>query len=113
MFGFGSAKGEKFETISGPEAAERVSKGALLVDVREVNEFASGHIDGAINVPLSSFASDAKRIPPNRDVILYCAAGVRSERALGACANLGLPHETHVAGGISALARAGMRVRTS
>jgi rhodanese-related sulfurtransferase len=113
MFGFSRAANQPFETINGAEAAARVKAGARLVDVRERNEFSAGHVEGAINVPLSAFASHAHLIPKDAPVILYCAAGMRSERALGVCANLDLGVTTHVAGGISALARAGMRITQS
>lgn len=111
MFGFGKPAKTGFETIDGAEAATRVEQGAALIDVREPDEYAAGHIAGAVNVPLSRFASEAHRIPAGRPAILYCAAGMRSERALGVCANLGLDVKAHVGGGISALARAGMAVR--
>lgn len=50
-----------------------------LVDVREVPEFRSGTIPGAINVPLSAF--DPKRIPAGKPVIVFCATGGRSGMA--------------------------------
>lgn len=51
----------------------------ILVDVREVAEFRSGTIPGAINVPLSAF--DPKRIPAGKPVIVFCATGGRSGMA--------------------------------
>lgn len=47
-----------------------------LVDVREIPEFRTGSIPGAINVPLSAF--DPKRIPAGKPVIVFCATGGRS-----------------------------------
>ncbi|HRK25305.1 MAG TPA: rhodanese-like domain-containing protein [Beijerinckiaceae bacterium] len=58
-----------------------------IVDVREAGEFASGHVPGAINMPLSRF--DATRLPSDRPVILMCLSGGRSARALAACRGLG------------------------
>ncbi len=52
---------------------------ATIVDVRETSEFAAGHIDGAINVPLSNF--DSARIPAGKPVIVYCLNGARSALA--------------------------------
>lgn len=54
----------------------------VIVDVREVPEFRSGHIKGAINVPLSAF--DPSRIPDGKPVIVYCASGGRSGMAMNA-----------------------------
>jgi rhodanese-related sulfurtransferase len=57
------------------------SRTAQIVDVREVKEFASGHIKGAVNMPLSAFNPD--RLNKSRPVIVYCLSGMRSARALG------------------------------
>ncbi|MFB2875723.1 rhodanese-like domain-containing protein [Floridanema aerugineum] len=54
------------------------SKNALLVDVREPSEFNSGHIPGAINIPLRTLTQNLDRIPQNRPVILYCTTGYRT-----------------------------------
>ena len=51
-----------------------------IVDVREIGEFRSGHIKGALNVPLSTF--DPSRIPAGKPVIVYCASGGRSGMAM-------------------------------
>jgi len=51
-----------------------------FVDVREEYEYASGHIPGAINHPLSQF--DPARIPRGKPVVLICQAGSRSGAAL-------------------------------
>ena len=55
------------------------AKGVTLVDVREPGEYAYGHIDGAINVPLSAF--NPSRIPTGKPIVLYCASGARSAHA--------------------------------
>ena len=52
---------------------------AVLVDVREADEFRAGHIPGAVNVPLSGI--DAVSIPKNKQVFVYCLWGTRSSRA--------------------------------
>lgn len=65
-----------------PERArELVAAGARLVDVRSRGEFASGHIEGAINIPVSDLGARAKELGPrDRAVVLYCASGARSAR---------------------------------
>ena len=52
--------------------------GALLVDVREANEFAAGHIPEAINLPLSQLRSRYLELPKDRDLWLCCAVGQRA-----------------------------------
>ena len=51
---------------------------ALLVDVREPDEFASGHIPNAINLPLSQLRSRYVELPTDRDLWLCCAVGQRA-----------------------------------
>src|SRR6202048_1634378 len=58
----------------------QVSNGAVVVDVREVDEFATGHIPGAKHVPKSYLESRIEGAAPDRaqHVILYCQSGNRS-----------------------------------
>ena len=54
----------------------------ILVDVRETDEYASGHIPGAVNVPLSTL--NKASLPWKKDTVLlvYCLSGIRSSRAV-------------------------------
>ena len=52
---------------------------AVLMDVREADEFRAGHIPGAINVPLSGI--DTISIPKDKQVFVYCLRGTRSCQA--------------------------------
>ncbi|MGA9378897.1 MAG: rhodanese-like domain-containing protein [Phormidium sp.] len=54
------------------------NQNALLVDVREPSEFTSGHIPGAINIPLRGLTQNLDKIPQNRPVVLYCTTGYRT-----------------------------------
>lgn len=66
--------------ISYDELAEVVAnKSATIVDVREAHEFRTGAIEGAINVPMSSF--NPAKIPANKPVVVYCLSGARSGMA--------------------------------
>ncbi len=64
-------------------------KQALLVDVREPGEYASGHIKGAINLPLRDLTQNLNQIPKNRPVILYCSTGYRTAMGVMALQMLG------------------------
>ena len=59
---------------------EQITNGAVLVDVRETDEFAAGHVPGAKHVPRSSLESRIEGAVPDHSqhVILYCASGNRS-----------------------------------
>ncbi|HET9398575.1 MAG TPA: rhodanese-like domain-containing protein [Sphingomicrobium sp.] len=82
----------------------------LLVDVREPDEFAAGHIPGAVNFPLSSFAPSNVPDAGGRTIVLQCAGGKRSGIALDRCAVAQSAIDTHLAGGIGAWIAAGYPV---
>lgn len=65
------------------EAKALVQGGAWLVDVRTKDEFASGHIDRAVNLPVQEIERRLGELggDKSRPVVLYCASGLRSARA--------------------------------
>ncbi len=59
-------------------------KPAIIIDVRTHAEFAAGHIEGAINLPLDHLGTDIhtiKRLNPQSQILLYCRSGRRSAAA--------------------------------
>ncbi|TDE08166.1 rhodanese-like domain-containing protein [Dyadobacter psychrotolerans] len=59
-----------------------VDNGALIVDVRSPQEFASGHIEGSVNMPLDRISSKAAFLKNGgKPVITCCRSGARSEMA--------------------------------
>lgn len=65
--------------VSAAEARRLVGAGARLVDVRSPGEFASGHLDGAVNIPVQELGSQLGKLGArDRPVVLYCASGARS-----------------------------------
>ncbi len=76
------AKNRPDHLISGDEARRLVADGALLIDVRSPREFANGHAPGAVNVPIDEFQHHLHELlDQERDLVLYCAAGVRCNKA--------------------------------
>ena len=65
----------------------RNTPGAVLLDVREAEEFDSGHIPGAVNVPLSAIHSIS--IPKTGTLFVYCLRGTRSKRAVNILKRMG------------------------
>lgn len=53
-------------------------EGHLLIDVRTPAEFASGHIAGAVNIPVDELASRLSEVPQGQPVVVYCRSGNRS-----------------------------------
>ncbi|GAY10964.1 rhodanese-like domain-containing protein [Pseudonocardia sp. N23] len=71
-----------------PAAAETLTgAGALLLDVREPDEWTAGHIPGAVHMPLGSL--DLAAIPRDRVVVAVCRSGKRSGKAAAALAQAG------------------------
>lgn len=101
------------KTISVQEAAAWLAAGdAILIDVREPDEFAQEHIVYAHSVPLASVDRVAQilKIPPSRKVLFHCLKGGRGQQA---CAVVGgaqdFSHEIYnIAGGITAWKEAGL-----
>lgn len=56
-------------------------KSHLLVDVRTPEEFAGGHIPGAINISLQSLPQRMKELPQDQPIVVYCRSGSRSATA--------------------------------
>lgn len=59
-----------------------LKEGALILDVRSRDEFASGHIKGAMNISLDQLAEGLKKLPSKETpIITCCASGMRSAAA--------------------------------
>jgi len=63
------------------EAQRLVQSGGLLVDVRSREEYAAGHVPGAINLPVQELPQRMSELPKDRPLVLYCRSGHRSGRA--------------------------------
>ncbi len=77
--------------VPADKARQLLREGALVVDVRNPGEFNSGHVPGAINVPLGDLSAEAPRRLPdkNRVLLLHCLSGARSGIAKGQLRKLG------------------------
>lgn len=86
----------------------------LLVDVREADEYAAGHIAGAVFNPLSRFDPSALPVPgAGQKVVIYCRSGRRSITAMEQARLAGrLDANTHFGGGILGWLNAGEPVVT-
>lgn len=89
------------------EAAATRRRGVLLLDVREADEWRSGHAPGAVHVPLGQL--DPARLPEADTVYVICRSGNRSAMATQVLLAAGVDAH-NVAGGMGAWARAGLPV---
>ncbi len=105
MFGF--LFGNNIKSLSGQEAKDMIKrdKNTVLIDVRSAMEVASGKINGAKNIDVSSntFSSQIEKLDKKKTYILYCASGGRSHRACGIMKNMGFENIYNVQGGIMSL----------
>jgi rhodanese-related sulfurtransferase len=90
--------------ISAREAYARLTDAAakpmpVLVDVREIEEYAGGHAVGAVNIPLSEFRERFTEVPRDRDVLLICHTGQRSMMAANFLQHQGVTRVANVDGG--------------
>lgn len=60
---------------------EIIKEGALLVDVRTPGEFASGHVQGSVNIPLDKLSSQLSKFKNQKNIIVFCQSGGRSGQA--------------------------------
>ncbi|WP_280817469.1 rhodanese-like domain-containing protein [Variovorax sp. TBS-050B] len=85
---------------------------AVLVDVREPEEFATGHMIGARNVPLNQLEEKLTGTVKNKNVplLLVCATGARAQRAVAMAKKLGYEQAQAVSGGLKAWKEANLPV---
>lgn len=74
--------------------SEFISAGAahLLIDVRTPEEFASGHIQGAVNIPVDTLGSRLSEVPGDQPIVVYCRSGNRSAQASRILTQAGYTH---------------------
>lgn len=98
------AAGPAFSSLPMPQAAPLLTQpqGAIILDVREPDEFAQGHVPGALNVPLQQVGSWAKDQAKETPLLVICRSGRRSLKASAELAGQGFTHVTNVEGGFLA-----------
>ncbi|HXH22044.1 MAG TPA: rhodanese-like domain-containing protein [Dehalococcoidia bacterium] len=92
-----------------PEAARAVlSAGAVAADVREADEFAAGHLEGALSIPLGDLPARLAELPRDRPAVVYCAAGDRASSAASLLEAAGFRQVFSLEGGAEAWREAGL-----
>jgi rhodanese-related sulfurtransferase len=97
-----------------PDEFEKIAKeeGVVVLDVRTPKEYESGHLKNAvlIDVQAPDFAEKVRQLDRTKRYAVYCAVGMRSERACKQMAGLDFPNLLHLEGGIKAWQKAGKPV---
>ncbi len=102
----------KVKEIAPAEAQQRLKEhAAIIVDVREPDEWRTGHIPGAKHIPLGDMQQRAEELLSVLDVIFVCRSGSRSATAAKQFEKAGHSGVASLAGGMLAWQRAGLPVK--
>ena len=87
--------------VPAAEARARFDSGAVVLDVREPDEWHAGHVDGAVWIPMAQIGARHEEVPRDREVLVICRSGHRSGRVVAALVDAGID-AVNVAGGMKA-----------
>ena len=104
--------GPSIQTISAQELQEKLKSGnrPFLIDVREPEEFKTGHISGARLIPLGQLSARMSELPKDAEIICICASGARSTSATKMLVGAGY-NAINTNGGMFAWRSAGLPVK--
>jgi rhodanese-related sulfurtransferase len=98
--------------VSVPAAVRLVNNNddALIIDLRAENDYKSGHLKGAKNVPLKDFSSSIDKFSKykHKPVLVYCNSGSTATRAIKMLKNAGFEKISNLEGGVAAWKEANM-----
>ncbi len=115
--GVGEMSGDGYEVATLSHAYTHWEQGKaspipfLFVDVRTPAEYAAGHVPGAINIPVDELPKRLNEVPHDRQVYVYCEAGVRAARAGKLLASHGFTNIEVVPASMRGWRKAGYPVR--
>ena len=87
----GCNKDIKHKTISSLEAIDMMNneKDYVIIDVRTIEEYSDGHIEGAVNIPLDDINDIVNLYDKDKLIMIYCRSGNRSNKAANILDDLG------------------------
>ena len=88
--------GEPYYRVDSPEANTILNEdpdNTVVIDVRREDEWETGHVTGAIHIPVDDLLDRTDEIPTDKKVLFICAAGVRSGLACEMAASIGFDSE--------------------
>ena len=104
--------GKQVSSLNAMELSDRLKNGKrpLVIDVRQPDEYRTGHIAGAKLIPLNKLSNRMKGLPQNREIVCVCASGNRSGSATRMLAKAGL-NAVNMKGGMLSWRRANLPVK--
>ncbi len=93
--------------VSARQALEAYQKGALFLDVRTAAEWSQGHIRQSLLIPLDELPNRLGELPRDRDIVVVCKSGARSQEGAAILLQAGFPHVTSLTGGLQSWVSAG------
>lgn len=103
--------GPKARRVGPAEARRLQTQGALILDVRELHEWRSGHAPGAKHLPLGEVERKLGELPRDRTIVVTCASGMRSRSAAKKLLAAGFTDVVDVQGGMGAWRAEGFPVQ--
>jgi hydroxyacylglutathione hydrolase len=100
------------EQLTIPEWQARRAARQVVLDVRANTEFRSGHIPGAVHIPLGRLPERASELPADSEIVVHCQGGVRSPIALSVLVKTGHRKVANLSGGFQEYQRSGLPVET-
>jgi rhodanese-related sulfurtransferase len=98
--------------ITVEQAAQKRDQGAFILDVRELSEWTQFHIPGATLIPLGDLPDRLSEVPKDREVVVVCRSGNRSQQGRDILLNAGYPKVTSMAGGVTQWQTQGLPIVT-
>lgn len=99
---------EVIKSITAEALKAEITNGKNVLDVRKHNEWNTGHLKGAMFLPLSEFPGNLRALDKNKSYIVHCGGGYRSMTAISIMKNKGFKNLVNVYGGFGAMQQAGL-----
>ncbi|MBO8126577.1 MAG: rhodanese-like domain-containing protein [Firmicutes bacterium] len=95
---------QRYQDVAADDVLSRFQRGEklIIVDVRQPDEYAAGHIPGAILIPLPNLEDYLDQLDKETEIFLVCRSGVRSRTAAKILAEKGFRQVRNISGGMLA-----------
>jgi len=109
--GGGTASTSLAPDISVPDAYSKYQNGAYVLDVRTVEEWNEFHAPNTTLIPLNQLAARVNEVPRDREIVVVCRSGNRSQQGRDILLNAGFTNVTSMTGGLNEWRAAGYPIK--